>query len=258
MNGEISVEGELTARQLNNLRAGLPLAGPAITPPAPKAPAPTSTRTMRTLPMRRLSPAPRRPGAKGATTSYGLKDALLGGIGGFITGGVGGAVAGAAAGLTRGGPSAPPAGIPGPSAPPGTGLVGGTGCRPPAIRVAGRCVDPTASLPGGRPFISEPTTAAFGPAVVGSFGIPALEPAVVGSIQGRPIRRCPPGAVLGKDDLCYMKGSIPRKFRKHPPRAKPPVSAYDAKMMRKYGQGGSKQARVKKLAQEAGYSCKRK
>lgn len=119
----------------------------------------------------------------------------------------------------------------------------------------GRCVriDPTAALPGGDPFVSTQPT--FGSAVVGAFGIPALQPSVVGNINGRPIRRCPTGSVLGKDDLCYMKGSIPRKFRKWAPAPKPPMSAADAKALRRIG---TLQRRVKKLAGDAGMSCKKR
>lgn len=203
---------------------------------------------------------PRGPGAKGSpapVTSASFLSRLGGAVVGGLTGGIGGAITGAITDpFGSGGRDMPAARPPVPSS--FAGPAAPSGCRPPGILVAGRCVDPTAALPGGRPFVSGPGTAVVpaggGMAVVGSFGIPALEPAVVPT----PTRRCPPGAVLGKDNLCYMKGSIPRQFRKYPPRPKPVVSAHDAKMMRKYGPGGSKQARVKKLATEAGFSCKKR
>lgn len=133
-------------------------------------------------------------------------------------------------------------------------------CPPGQRKVLGVCVNlPFSGAPGaGVGTVGTPAHTAYGEAVMGAFGIPALVPAQVGEINGAPIRRCPPGAVLGKDDLCYMKGSIPRQYRKWAPAAKPPVSAYDAKMMRKYGPGGSKQKRIKGLATDAGFSCKKK
>lgn len=125
----------------------------------------------------------------------------------------------------------------------------GTGC----VRV-----DAGAALPGGDPFVS--LDREFGDAVIGAFGIPAIVPAVVGTIrdaQGRekPIRKCPFGAVLGKDDLCYNKGSIPKQFRKWRPAPKPPMSAADAKALRRIG---TLQKKVKGLAKSANLTCKRK
>jgi hypothetical protein len=96
---------------------------------------------------------------------------------------------------------------------------------------------------------------------MGVFGIPNVPAQVVGEItrsngQQTLIRRCPTGLVLGKDNMCYAKGSIPNQHRKWPRAAKPPVSAYDAKMMRKYGPKGSKRNSIKKLAGTAGFTCK--
>lgn len=91
------------------------------------------------------------------------------------------------------------------------------------------------TLPGGR---TGTMSDVFGDAVIGAFGIPAIVPADVGSIQRAdgsvgPILRCPPGAVLGKDSLCYMKGSIPVQFRKHRPSPRPLLSAADGKTLRR-------------------------
>jgi hypothetical protein len=55
--------------------------------------------------------------------------------------------------------------------------------------------------------------------------------------------------------MCYAKGSIPNNLRKWPKAPRPPVSAFDARMMNRYGPKGSKRAGVKKLAQAAGFSC---
>lgn len=101
---------------------------------------------------------------------------------------------------------------------------------------------------------------AGGEAVVGSFGRPALVPAQVGSVTKNsgvvsPILRCARGYVLGQDNLCYPKGSIPRQFRKWRPPTKPPMSASDAKALRRIG---TLQKRVKRLAGSAGMSCKKR
>jgi len=66
-------------------------------------------------------------------------------------------------------------------------------------------------FPGGATG-TELATEGYGAAVIGAFGIPALEPAIVGAVQRRdgtmaPIRRCPPGLVLATDELCYAKGT---------------------------------------------------
>ncbi len=99
----------------------------------------------------------------------------------------------------------------------------------------------------------------FGEAVKGQMGLPALEPAIVGQrLNGRGemvlIRQCPPGAFLSWDNLCYNKGSkgIVRKWKRAP---KPPMSAADAKALRRIG---TLQTKVKKLAGDAGLSCKRR
>lgn len=119
---------------------------------------------------------------------------------------------------------------------------------------AGTCLDlfPGGSMSGAGMVVTE------GEAVIGAFNLPARVPAIVGELaNGTPIRRCPRRHVLGLDNLCYVKGTITRQFRKWVPTAKAPVTAYDAKMMRRYGAGGSKAKAAKKLAQEAGYSCKK-
>lgn len=91
------------------------------------------------------------------------------------------------------------------------------------------------------------------------FGL-SVNPITVGSIRGNPIRRCPRGLVLGKDDRCYHtgKGGIHNSQRKWPRPTRPTVSALDAKLMRKYGAQGTKRDSIKRLAQDAGFSCKNK
>lgn len=96
-------------------------------------------------------------------------------------------------------------------------------------------------------------------------GLPpgAVRATTVGNIRGRPIRRCPKRFVLADpalfgEGVCFHKATITNKLRKWPKAPRPPVTAFDAKMMRKYGPGGSKQKSIKKLAGNAGLSCKKK
>ena len=107
-------------------------------------------------------------------------------------------------------------------------------------------------LPGGRTGVLPTSPAApqaYGEAVVGSFGVPALQPAQAQTVA----LRCPPGAVLGKDNLCYQKGSIPMQFRKWRPAKKPPISAKDWKAMQTADRVRKK---AKTVATKAGYSCR--
>lgn len=121
---------------------------------------------------------------------------------------------------------------------------------------SGVCVDPGAIPPGGDPLFFR----AGGEPVIGSFGIPASTPYIVGSItdkDGRTsdIRRCSRGSVLGLDNLCYAKQILPRrnKFRKHRAAKRPPMSAADATAL---GRIGTLREKVKTLAKDANMSCK--
>lgn len=107
-------------------------------------------------------------------------------------------------------------------------------------------------LPGGSTgTLPQVPDARYGNAVMGSFGVPALQPAQASSMM----LRCPPGSVLGKDNLCYQKGSIPAQFRKWKPARKPPISAKDWKALQTSKRVSDK---AKKIAGTAGYSCRRK
>jgi len=66
-------------------------------------------------------------------------------------------------------------------------------------------------LPGG----ATGTESATGQAVAGAFGIPAIIPLQIPSTR----LDCPPGMVLGKDNLCYPRQVLRRdsKFRKWRP-----------------------------------------
>lgn len=129
-------------------------------------------------------------------------------------------------------------------------LVNNGGCQPGYTKVGSTCVANNAGayLPGGQP-ATLPTSgtqvAGYGPAVIGSFGIPALSPASFSEVR----LKCPPGAVLGKDNLCYNKSSIPKKFRKWAPAPKPPVTASDAKAIRR---AHSAVSRVERLGKSVG------
>lgn len=82
-------------------------------------------------------------------------------------------------------------------------------------------------LPGGE-------TGTLGPggtAVLGLYGA-GIMPAQVGSITRNdgtvmPLLRCPAGHVLGKDSICYDRGAISRRQRKHPPARKPLLTGGD-------------------------------
>lgn len=108
------------------------------------------------------------------------------------------------------------------------------------------------TLPGGKKGTLEDV---FGDAVIGAFGVPGLVPAQVGVINDNPILKCPAGMVLGKDNICYVRSVLPRQFRKWPPPGRAPVTAGDAKAIRR---AKSATNRVKKLASNVGFTCTKK
>lgn len=138
-----------------------------------------------------------------------------------------------------------------PQEPNGGGGGGGgvSPCPTGYIKVGDRCVSPGDAFPGGDPF----TVPAGGGAVQGAFGLPAIQPAV------RQQRRldCPEGMVLGKDNLCYPKQILGRrsKYRKWKGDRKPKVSAREWSQLQKANRTKEK---VKEVAKEAGFSCKRR
>jgi len=107
-------------------------------------------------------------------------------------------------------------------------------------------------LPGGSTGVLPQGSGGYGEAVVGAFGVPALVPAQVGQINGGPILRCPTGAVLGKDNLCYMKGSIPSKYRKWRPGPRPLLTGGEMKMLRKINTLENKVKRAWSMAGKPG------
>lgn len=91
----------------------------------------------------------------------------------------------------------------------------------------------------------------FGEATVGAFGIPAIVPAQVSTAA----LRCPPGSVLGKDNLCYQPGSITKKFRKWPPGVRPKISARE---WRTLSTANTVRSKAKEVAGAAGFTCRAK
>ena len=146
-----------------------------------------------------------------------------------------------------------PSGTSNPYQDPGTDVA----CREGTYRVGDQCVAPGDIFPGGDPFL----TPAGGVAVVGSFGLPAIRPAIVGQRASRrgmqPIRQCPTGMVLGRDNLCYPRQVLPRrsKYRKWRGDPRPKVSAQDWKTLQR---AESVKGKVKEVAKTAGYSVKRR
>lgn len=168
------------------------------------------------------------------------------GLGGVLPGPVGTAVSTIGRLLPGGGTQVLPA---------GGGFGFAPGC-PEGFRVDanGRCVREGIGgaierfLPGGQTGV----LGQGGTAVIGAFGTPGVLPAQVGVINGNPIFRCPRAMVLGADNVCYAKGSLPRQFRKWKPGTRPAVSGGDVRAIR---QAASAKRRVKKLAQNVGFSC---
>jgi len=130
---------------------------------------------------------------------------------------------------------------------------------PPGFRVdpsTGRCLKEGFGgaverfLPGGSTgFLpSGPGTAV---ATMGSFGVPAMQPTSVATQR----LDCPAGFLLGMDNLCYAKGTLPRQFRKWKPAKKPPISAKDWRALQTSARVEKK---VKRIAATAGFTCKTK
>lgn len=116
-----------------------------------------------------------------------------------------------------------------PSTPPGFtgGDAGVQRCGEGKIPFMGGCVSPGDAFPGGAPLM----VPAGGVAVQGAFGLPAMRPALI----QRTVRKCGPGMVLGKDNLCYPKQVLgPRsKYRKHRRPPRPPISSADVRAIRR-------------------------
>jgi hypothetical protein len=160
----------------------------------------------------------------------GILKGVARGLGGFVTGGPAGAVAGIAQSFAS--PERCPDGF---------------------ERRGSNCVQvlPTPGFGGALeralPFGSTGMSPSGGMAVQGAFGLPAMSPDVVSTIR----RRCAPGLVLGRDNLCYPRAILGRRsgFRKwrQPPR--PAVSGSDLKAVRR---ANRLEDRVKRLNKDLG------
>jgi len=176
---------------------------------------------------------------------------IAGGAVGLITGGIGGAVAGVltdpfgSAGSAVGGGSTGGSG----SSAPATSFAG-TSCPPGYYSVGGTCINPGAAFPGGVPLTvpstgtSLTTTGGTAVATGASFGMPALAPYVVSTVR----RKCAAGYVLGRDDLCYPKGMLPKRYRKWN-RSKPYISRAQFRLIAKADRQRDK---ILTLAKKAG------
>jgi len=152
----------------------------------------------------------------------------------------------------------------------GPGTIPPGNCPGGLVRIGNQCVDITAALPGGRPFLQPvggtgvmpgvpraPATRRpagvdqFGAAVIGAFGQPAIEPAVftdTSTMTGQRLK-CPRGMALGRDDLCYSRQVLSKrsKFRKWRGAPSAPVSAFDLKVARKAESVAKELVRVGKM-----------
>ena len=162
-------------------------------------------------------------------------------IGGALRGLATGGPIGAAAGFLGGGaPSIAPQRISGalPGKCPGVGsfYVPGVGC-----------VNVGDLGPAGAPAITQPGTELVSVPLVseGMFGALSTTPVSVASSR----LQCPKGLVLGKDERCYAKGTIPPKLRKWRPATRPPITAGDVRAIRR---AASAKGRVKKLGKDVG------
>ncbi len=104
-----------------------------------------------------------------------------------------------------------------------------------------------------QPPSSAVSTGAEFQAVQGAFGLPAMAPMAMQRIH----LDCPRGMVLGRDNLCYPKQVLRRnsKFRKWRSGPRPPISAADAKMIRRLA---AARAAVIKLAEGVDLVTKKK
>lgn len=120
-------------------------------------------------------------------------------------------------------------------------------CPSGTFRVGSQCLSPGDAFPGGDPL----TFGAGGQMQRGAFGYLSVTP----TMQSVTVHRCPPGLVLGKDNLCYEKGTIKNSQRKNPKPPRPAISGADIKAINKAEQV---RKRFKGLAGKVGMSCKKR
>jgi len=126
----------------------------------------------------------------------------------------------------------------------------------PIPRLPGRAL-PLPFAPAGQfpqlpstPTVTTPAERSIGPefqAVQGAFGLPAMAPFA----EQRVVLDCPPGMVLGKDNLCYPKQVLRRnsQFRKWRSSPRPTISRRDERALAAID---SVQKSLKRLGKKAG------
>lgn len=134
----------------------------------------------------------------------------------------------------------------------GSGVVSGpgTGCGPGLIPIGGNCVDPTALLPGGRPFVSPAVPRAPATRVGGGgdrlgSGFP---PDMIQSVRSD----CGPRHVLGSDGLCYPKRGFPNRDRMWPKGRAPLLTGGERNAITKAAAAARKITRTTKQLQKLG------
>jgi len=106
-----------------------------------------------------------------------------------------------------------------------TGTSVGTTCPPGTIRgPLGTCID---LIPGGSTSGGGMVIGRFDP-IMGAYGAGLLP-----GRESRTVHFCPPGLVLGKDNVCYAKGQLGKKNRKHNPGFRPPITGGDVSAIRR-------------------------
>lgn len=127
---------------------------------------------------------------------------------------------------------------------PGASNLVATGtCPDGSLKVAGKCLDlqPGGSVSGGGMVLN------YGEAVMGRYGA-ALVPAMTSTT----VHRCPRGAVLGNDGLCYNKRDLRRSDRMWVPGRKPLLTGGDLNAISKASRAAAKMKTQSKRLQKLG------
>lgn len=164
-----------------------------------------------------------------------IRQRLLGGGGG----GGGGTVVPGTGGVVPGTPLVP-------GQPAQGSCPDGTFRFPPLI---GPCVD---IVPGG-PTQGAGVVLSFGEAVMGRYGA-----GLVPAMRSVTVNRCPPGAVLGKDNICYNRRDIRRDERKWVPGRRPLLTGGDLNAISRAARAAGKMKTQQKRLQKLGLLAKPK
>lgn len=139
---------------------------------------------------------------------------------------------------------------------PGTPLVPGQpaqgSCPPGTFRfppLIGPCVD---VVPGGTTQ-GAGVVLSYGEAVMGRYGA-----GLVPAMRSMTVNRCPPGAVLGKDNICYNRRDIRRDERKWAPGRRPLLTGGDLNAISRAARAAGKMKTQQKRLQKLGLLAKPK